>query len=908
MTLARQNLKGFKICLFIDGLDEYIGDQLEIVNLFKSVVSQSSAIKAVISSRPESVFFEAFRHCPQLQMELFTARDIRLYIRSHLLSHSRMNNHEYQSSQLVERLLGSISRKACGVFLWVFLVVRLLLECLSDGAYPEELESITDEYPEELRELYKHMFSRMKPLHRTEAFRLFQTIHHAQAIESRIPSALRLSFMERYRPDTALSMPLQTLTMDELKERLSLFEDRLRSRCCGLFEVKYTGSLHSSSEVSHIPEGNVVFLHRTVSDFLNDEDIRDVMEQETRDITHQIYKGLMASILYSFKCWRFCRLTNKHEWRKFIQEIASFFFYCQLSQSMTGSDQSRFIDEFDKELRHFWQVRNLESRSKAVGLALGNYDFHWAESVLIALGLKQKGEPDENPLITLAARYGLSDYVRERLREPVLAESISHKKGSAWGRLLMLRVCTWAMQRSSLRLQYFEIIEMLLASELQFNAYGQSVSSARATTLWQEILSIPSTRCAHLEVQRVSPPTAELGEQQEKVEVSEMEMLDVWAQLVQVFVKFGASVDRNFNTKASQQGGKAATARGKISAAMAALRRRSGLSSEDLLAQERTIARLEQLLADEPPPTDEAGPTHHPIPERADTQPATSLAHSGGGDPNTVTQRKNRWSKTAKKAQANIEKGETDRRAATADPPVGCPAISTGDHPCARCNTIDMLAEIGFSPSQALQAIAEAGVGNDVSALTSWILDNNIRDTEAQGSQNTKLLGQYPPPSRALDGSTTACSTANETKSPNPGPVQEGSLLSSREKQWRIVASVPSKNTNARGANTSSVVGAEYVLKPPKTKRRRPGAISRSAAATATEHLAANGTGDTTLFSEAGRTNSSAGPSASGAIELGQGTFTWFFEGRGEGPFQRPVTLTGEQTRRLEEFLVSMGC
>jgi len=97
-------------------------------------------------------------------------------------------------------------------------------------------------------------------------------------------------------------------------------------------------------------------------------------------------------------------------------------------------------------------------------------------------------------------------------------------------------------------------------------------------------------------------------------------------------------------------------------------------------------------------------------------------------------------------------------------------------------------------------------------------------------------------------------------------------------------------------------------LKPPKTKRRRPGAISRSAAATATEHLAANGTGDTTLFSEAGRTNSSAGPSASGAIELGQGTFTWFFEGRGEGPFQRPVTLTGEQTRRLEEFLVSMGC
>jgi len=78
-TLSRQNLKGFKICLFIDGLDKYVGDQLEVANLFKAVVCWSLVIKTVISLRPEP---KVLRDCPNLRMEHLTKGDIRLYIQS----------------------------------------------------------------------------------------------------------------------------------------------------------------------------------------------------------------------------------------------------------------------------------------------------------------------------------------------------------------------------------------------------------------------------------------------------------------------------------------------------------------------------------------------------------------------------------------------------------------------------------------------------------------------------------------------------------------------------------------------------------------------------------------------------------------------------------------------------------
>ncbi|KAH8743864.1 hypothetical protein F5882DRAFT_342796, partial [Hyaloscypha sp. PMI_1271] len=238
---------------------------------------KSIKLNTVISSRPEPAFVEAFHNSPKLRVENLTAGDIEHYVRSRLLSHSKLKEYHNRGSDLGEALVSSIAAKASGVFLWVFLVVRSLLECLSDGSYPEDLKNIIETYPQELHELYEHMFERMKPSHRGEAFRIFQAIHLAQDVETKIPSALRLSFLDRSQPHSSITSPLEVLTADGLQERLTSFETRLRSRCCGLFEVQYHERL-SSQEISETREGRVTYLHRTVSDFLNDPGIRNVIE------------------------------------------------------------------------------------------------------------------------------------------------------------------------------------------------------------------------------------------------------------------------------------------------------------------------------------------------------------------------------------------------------------------------------------------------------------------------------------------------------------------------------------------------------------------------------------------------------------------------------------------------------
>jgi hypothetical protein len=331
---------------------EYVGDQLEIVDLFKTITSHSSIIKAVISSRTEPTFVEAFHSSPKLRVENLTVGDIDHYVRSKLLSHSKVQSQIHRGSELGTRLVDSIASKACGVFLWVFLVVRSLLECLSDGSNPEDLERVIETYPEELHQLYEHMFERMKPPHRAEAFRHFQVIHHAQNVESRIPTALRLSFMERDQPDGSIHLPLEILTIEELQERLSSFETLLRSRCCGLFEVQYFERL-SSRETSHIREGRVTFLHRTVSDFLNEPGVRQVKEREILQFNSEIYERLIASILYSFKAWRFFHLKKKYEWKKFIGEIRAFLVYCQRCEPEIGSKQIEYSEKFDRRLAYF---------------------------------------------------------------------------------------------------------------------------------------------------------------------------------------------------------------------------------------------------------------------------------------------------------------------------------------------------------------------------------------------------------------------------------------------------------------------------------------------------------------------------------------------------------------------------
>lgn len=98
-ALLRQTAIPLKLCLLIDGLDEfeggYEGDHEELAELFKNISrSNTTNVKICVSSRPWVVFRESFKEFPTLQLEDLTYGDIELYVTD-----------KFNSSSAFQRLL-----------------------------------------------------------------------------------------------------------------------------------------------------------------------------------------------------------------------------------------------------------------------------------------------------------------------------------------------------------------------------------------------------------------------------------------------------------------------------------------------------------------------------------------------------------------------------------------------------------------------------------------------------------------------------------------------------------------------------------------------------------------------------------------------------------------------------------
>lgn len=130
-----------RLILIVDGLDECDGTDLEQEELgdFLTAVAAFDHVKVCCSSRPWNVYKDAFGECPQLRLEDLTRTDIQVYVESRL-EHSRrwrlIERHDYLRAAYLVR---DIIDRSEGVFLWVCLVMRDILQDLRDGDSLEEL-------------------------------------------------------------------------------------------------------------------------------------------------------------------------------------------------------------------------------------------------------------------------------------------------------------------------------------------------------------------------------------------------------------------------------------------------------------------------------------------------------------------------------------------------------------------------------------------------------------------------------------------------------------------------------------------------------------------------------------------------------------------------------------------------
>lgn len=160
-------------------------------------------------------------------------------------------------------LIAETVKKSRGVFLWVKLVVRSLLNGLSDYNRISDLKRRVEFLPEDLEALYSHMLKHIDLFYRVQASQIFQIVRLAQKHSPESVTLLNLSWADDEEEDPAEHAPIGPLNQEDIKFRYQSADARLKSVCAGLLESN--GPRNSSLSL----DSRVMFLHRTVADWLS---------------------------------------------------------------------------------------------------------------------------------------------------------------------------------------------------------------------------------------------------------------------------------------------------------------------------------------------------------------------------------------------------------------------------------------------------------------------------------------------------------------------------------------------------------------------------------------------------------------------------------------------------------------
>lgn len=271
-NVTSQVTTSYRVCFFIDGLDEFSGDHKELIALFQRLV-ESLDIKVVLSSRPYPAFNRAFGSGAMLKLEDLTRPDIKKSVSDKLGAHPGIHSIPVQEPQIytediISYLIYEIVWKSDGVFLWVDLAVKDSIRGLDDGDSREQLQERLRILPTKLEDLYAHMLYRIKKIHREEAawFLQFALLEKDNLEDMLLHFVLAVyEWLDRDLRSSA----------DFLSQKVSSHYSSIRKRiivtCAGLLEVHGKKSRSEAElndlEITNPEKVTVTFLHRTGREF-----------------------------------------------------------------------------------------------------------------------------------------------------------------------------------------------------------------------------------------------------------------------------------------------------------------------------------------------------------------------------------------------------------------------------------------------------------------------------------------------------------------------------------------------------------------------------------------------------------------------------------------------------------------
>lgn len=402
-----------KFCFFIDGLDEFKGDLEALITLTKRI-SLYGNTKICVSSRPLIIFEDAFRTKPQLMLQDLTHADIRKYVEHNLTDNPGFTELRNMDEKYADGLMNNVAEKSDGVFLWVVLVVRSLLEGLRDGDHLLDLQKRLDDLPEELDDLFRRILHNFDTRYFRDASILFQLF---KAWDGRL-SLLSLALAEQANEGLAIQAEMIPMSSSEKFYKALKMRRQLDSRCKGLLEVEPIRRKISETEErivrdlselkpeegEQLAKSRVDFLHRTVSDFLDRPDIWAKFTASTENNSRP-YAAFAQSWLLQLK-WVYSdyAITRASPLWNAIFGVLE---YAEKSESQEMLSQTRLLDELDESATFL-----ISQRRGSDGLTILERDwkdpsFHWTTTnTSFHFG---------HSSLDLAVQCGLAKYIDDKL-------------------------------------------------------------------------------------------------------------------------------------------------------------------------------------------------------------------------------------------------------------------------------------------------------------------------------------------------------------------------------------------------------------------------------------------------------------------------------------------------------------
>ena len=290
-----------KICLFIDGLDEFAGDYLDGISFIKSIASGPN-LKVLVSSRPEPAFVDAFKHLPNLRLEHLTQDDIRKYIEGTLSTHPYMQSLTEREPETARGMVSGLISKASGVFLWVVLACRSLLSGFASFDRISELQQRIDELPPELEHLFEQMLMKTESRYRFQASKLLRMCYMHVRMRGGDISTLGLALFDEHHLDTTRIPSAQKYSVAERRAKCEFLEGRLRSRCGGLLEL-HGLEPEKLSGISRFPDLKSKCLCGSGENLMEDHD--SIVDSEVGFMHRSVYEFLDREETWSLECLRF---------------------------------------------------------------------------------------------------------------------------------------------------------------------------------------------------------------------------------------------------------------------------------------------------------------------------------------------------------------------------------------------------------------------------------------------------------------------------------------------------------------------------------------------------------------------------------------------------------------------------